>query len=210
MVEYLTDLQLRNIRTNTELGINGVFSLGDEVLAVLRKLVYERQVTDAFFTHYFEPPQTEPHVKVGIRYQTLDDLNLASSALDDLCYNRSDLVIDKGKFEPTKGEYDKLPEDIVVDYVVCCSFKFLVKAKDELGSVSPAPDRVAKFLIRHKRSIDEELLHSKDIFRDEENARPLRSEEIPYVMERFVHHFCNAIKCTSDCEIVVWRILHEG
>lgn len=67
MAQYLKDLQIRNIRTKLELGLNGVFIIGDRVFELLRKLAKEGKVRGAYLSHYYDPPKTEPHGKVGIR-----------------------------------------------------------------------------------------------------------------------------------------------
>ena len=198
MVEYLRDLQIRNIRTKLELGLNGVFIIGDRVFELLRKLAKEGKVRGAYLSHYYDPPKTEPHAKVGIRYRSVAELDSASSLLDCICDERRDVVIDKGKFEPTTGEFQYLPTEVVVDYVICHSFEFLLKVKDELGDELPPADRMAEFLANHRQEITDRVINARDLFRDEQNARRLTPEEIRQVWERFVHHLLNASKSTYD------------
>lgn len=84
MVEYLEDIQIRNILTKPELGLVGVFFLGDQIFQVLGKLSQEGRVRGVYFTHYYDPPRTEPHIKVGIRYDNLADLESGTAAKRDL------------------------------------------------------------------------------------------------------------------------------
>lgn len=200
MVEYLKDLQIRNIHTKPELGLNGVFMIGDRVFILLRKLVNEGKIRGAYFSHYYEPPKTEAHAKVGIRYHNLAQLDSVSSMLDALCHEYQDVVIDRGKFEPTTGECKDppLPADIVVDYIICHSFEFLLKVKNEFGDELPPPDRMGQFLAVHRQEVTHHIVNAKDIFRDEQNTRPLTPEETSRVWERFVHHLLNASKSTYN------------
>ncbi len=209
MVEYLKDLQIRKIRTKPEQALNGVYSLGNDIFEVLKKLMHENKVNGVYFTHYYDPPHSvEPHVAIGIRYEKLEDLEFASSTLDTLCSRQRNLVIDKGAFETTEGKYDKLPHEIVVDYIIChiiChSFEFLLKLKAESGNITIDPDSIANYLVQQVRAIGNEVLGARNIFRNQQNARALTTEESRWVWERFVHHLCNAYKCTGACEVRVW------
>jgi hypothetical protein len=68
-MESLNDLQTRNILTKPDMGLSGVYGLGDQIFILLRDLVQERKTRGAYFTHYYYPTEVEPHVKVGIRYE---------------------------------------------------------------------------------------------------------------------------------------------
>jgi hypothetical protein len=199
MVEYLEDLQSRNIHTKPDLGLNGAFFLGDRVFELLRNLMHEDKITGAYFSHYFEQ-SNPPHVKVGIRYGNLRDLDSVSSMLDKLCDEQKDLVVDKGKFQTTTGECKDppLPADIIVDYIACHSFEFLLRARNEVGKMLPPHDAMAQFFLRHKGEIERRVIYTPDIFRDSQHARHLTNEETRCVWERFVHHLLNANKVTYN------------
>lgn len=209
MVEYLKDLQTRNVHTRLELALDGVFFLGDRVFQVLRKLRQDGKVRGMYFTHYYGPPWIEPHAKVGIRYHNLADLESASSVLDTLCDEQKDIVIDKGRFEPTTGEFEHLPSEIVVDYIICHSFEFFLRVKEELGNELPLPNRIVDFLVRHREEITNQVINAKDIFRAETQVRPLTAAETVWVWERVVHHLLNAHKARYDYEGTVKRMLRE-
>jgi len=194
MVGYLGDLQIRNVHTKSELRLSGVFIIGDRVFGLLRKLATGGKVSGAYLSHYYDPPnKTEPHVKVGIRYHNVGELDSASSMLDRLCDEWRDVVIDKGEFERTTGEFQYLPSEIVVDYIICHSFEFLLKVKDELGDELPPPDRMAEFLVKYMHEITDRVINARDIFRDEQNTRKLTCEEARQVWERFVHHLSSQL-----------------
>lgn len=198
MTEYLKDLQACDIHTTQSLGLKGVFCLGDYVFELLRELKHKGMIRGAYFSHYFEPPQNPAHVKVGIRYAKSSDLESASSLLDNLCDNHRDIVADKGNFKPTTGELPELPNDIVVDYVICHSFEFLLEVRKEFGNELPKIEDMVTFLLRHREEITDHVIGGKDIFRDEQAARILTDAETRVVWERFVHHLLNASKCTYD------------
>lgn len=220
VVDNLKDLQIRNIRTKPELWLSGVFILGDRVFELLSKLVNEGKVKGVYFSHYCEPPKTEPHAKVGIRYRDVAELDSVSFMLDSLCDSQKNLVTDKGRFEKTLGVCDDppLPADIVVDYIACHSFEFLLQAKGKLGNDLPRdPGRLAHFILDHRAGITNSVINAADIFRDEENVRPLIHLEMSCIWERFVHHLLNAYKVFLDpsrpsesYEATVKRILLEN
>jgi len=148
-------------------------------------------------------------VKVGIRYGNPADLDSMSSLLDNLCDGHRDVVIDKGRFETTTGECKDppLPDEIVVDYIACHSIEFFMKYREELETKFRQPGETARFLLQHKQEVTAHVAAAKDIFRDEQAARPLRIWEICMIRERFIHHLLNASKVTRDDEQQVWRIL---
>lgn len=205
-MEYLKDLQTRNILTKPDIGLDGVYILGDQVFLLLRDLVQERKVRGAYFTHYCCPPQVEPHVKVGLRYEKTEDLSSVTSLLDDLCGKQRDVVIDKGRFESTTGESDHLPPEIVVDYIICHSFDFVLKHREELEAKSQTPYEMARFLHLHMHEITAHIRQA-DILRNELEARPITQEEGFWIQERFIHHLLNACKVASEPEAEVWRVL---
>jgi hypothetical protein len=197
MTEYLKDLQIRDIRTKQLLELKGAFQLGDYVVELLSKLKLEGVIRGAYFTHYFDP-DTPPHVKVGIRYNEASDLASASSQLDILCDKHKDIVSDKGNFKATIGQIPELPDDIVVDYVVCHSFEFLLEIRKEFGNELPKVENIVSFLLQHSENITDHVIRAKDIFRNEQDARILSEAETRVVWERFVHHLLNASKSTYD------------
>lgn len=203
MTEHLKDLQTRNIRTKVEVGLNGVHVLGDQIRVLLGKLVRELKVKGAYFTHYYIPPQVEPHVKVGIRYEKIEDLNAVTLMLHGLCDEQTDIVTDKGRFETTLGIYQNLPYDIVVDYIICHSFDFLLEYGEELDDKSHEPHEIARFLLQHKDEIAMHL-NAADIYRNEPRPTLTQNEEF-WIQERFVHHLLNACKVTTESELEVWR-----
>jgi hypothetical protein len=205
-LEYLKDLQTRNILTRPDMGLNGVYCLGDQVFALLRGLLKERTVKGAYFTHYCWPPRVEPHVKVGIRFEKPPDLDAVASILNELCGKQKYLVIDKGRFEHTTGEFEHLPPRIVVDYIVCHSFEFLLKHTQELRGKSQTPNEIARFLLLQKEEISTHIKVG-DIFRNELQARLITQEEGFWIQERFIHHLLNSCKVASGSEAEVWRIL---
>lgn len=198
MTEYLTDLQIRNIHTKLELDLDGVFLLSDQIFVVLKELINQGKIKGAYLSHYFEPPHTPPHVKVGIQYRELAELTIVNQHLDKLCEKHKNIATDKGKFEHTTGEYQRFPQDIVVDYVACQAFQFLLKAKDELGSTLPPIDRMVNWFLQHEDEITNSTIGSRNIFRANSNARALKPEEIERIWERFVHHFLNSYHATCD------------
>lgn len=197
-MEYLIDIQIRNIYTKPESGLVGVFSLGDQVFKLLKELTDQNKIKGAYFSHYYNPPNTSPHVKVGIWYKELTEVSTVNQLLDNLCEKKKykNIVADKGIFEPTTGKWENFPDDIVVDYVICKSFEFLVKAKSDLGSCLPPLDMLASWLMQHKAEVDQVIM-SKDIFRAPQKVRTLTSEESGWVWERIVHHLLNAY-CTYN------------
>lgn len=198
MLEYLADLQTRNIHTKPELYLEGAFYLGERVFEILKGLINQGKIKGAYLSHYFQPPDTLPHVKVGIRYKELTDLATVNQLLNKLCAKYKDIVTDKGRFEQTTGEYQRFPHDIVVDYLACHSFKFLLKAKDELGSKLPPIDKIVKWFLQNKDEVTNSIIKTRDIFRANTNARTLKPLEIGWIWERFVHHLLNAYHCTYD------------
>lgn len=117
-------------------------------------------------------------------------------------------MIDKGKFDLAVGEYQPLPNEIVVDYIICHSFDWLVKAKEKFGNEHPSPNDVAKFLLQNKTEIEKSAIQANDIFRDCAKASRLKPEEIGWVWERFVHHLLNAYKFADEWHVK--RILAQN
>ncbi len=208
MVEYLKDLQIRKIRIRPEL--KDVYLLDGKIFEVMSKLVQEGKVKGAYFTHQYNPEEKiEPHLNVGVRYEKTEDLTSASLMLDSLCDEHKNLVLERGKFESTKGIDNDLPSDVVVDYLFCHLFEFLPKVREELGSEPPHPDRMAEFLMKHAQEMMDHVMSTADIFREVEKPRTLSPNETFSVWVRFVHCLLNASQCGNYCEGEVWRILHE-
>lgn len=205
MVEYLKGLQIRKIRIRPEL--KDVYLLDGKIFEALRELVKEGKVKGAYFTHQYNPEEkVEPHLNVGIRYEKTEDLTYASSMLDSLRDEHKNLVLERGKFESTKGLDKDLPSNVVVDYLFCHLFEFLPRIKEELGNEPPHPDRMADFLMKHVQETMAHVVNATDIFREDEKPRTLSPNETFSVWVRFVHCL-NASQCGDYCE--VWRILTE-
>ena len=217
MLERLPDLQTRNIHTKPELGLAKVFYIGDQVFEILKKLIKQSKIKGAYLSHYFLPPDILPHVKAGIRYEEPADLAIANQLLDDLCEKYRDIVTDRGAFEQTTGEYQHFPPDIVVDYVICHAFQFLLKGKDDLGNILPPVNKMAEWILQLKNEITNSVIESRDIFRINSDVRSLKQSEIGWIWERFVHHLLNSYQANYDpnnpaesYELKVKQVLKEN
>lgn len=190
MVETLKDFQNRSIFTRLEYGIDGVFCLGDCIFNFLRDILFQNLVKSCYFTHYFGLPEIQPHVKVGIRFNTREALTSVNGLLNHLCEEKSKLILNPGNFQTTYGYINDLPEDIVVDYIICYSFEWLVKIKEKFKVSYPSYESLGRFILQNKIKIEEEII-GKHIFRYDISRR-LEIEVISKIWERFIHHLCNA------------------
>ena len=107
MAKTLSDLQHRDIHIRSELEGQGVIKLGLKVFNFLKDIKSQNEDIMCFFSHYFRPPYTPPHIKVCIRYETQKVLNRVNRLLDKLYQENNDIIFDSGNFKPTSG-YDKL------------------------------------------------------------------------------------------------------
>lgn len=211
MIDFLPDLKQRNIFTSDQLGIRGVYLTGEKILEILKDFrIKNNKLIGVYFTHYYNPPKTKPHVKVGIRYidkSSVDDLN---NLLDTLCKDQKYGVINKGVFEHTTGEYDPLPLDIVVDYVICHGFEFFIKIQKDVGEKLPQrPDIVSNWLLHHRNEINQQVVKARDIFRTD-LIRRCQPSEVANIWERFVHHLLNMYRSNRDYELQVKDILRQN
>ncbi len=190
MVKTLRDFQNRDISTRPELGGNGVYLLGKRIFLFLREILSQNLVRGCYFSHYFKPPEIPPQVKVGIRYNTMEALDTVNNLLNNICQEESRLVLDPGGFSPTPGYIIGLPEDIVIDYIICYSFEWLVRITDEFNILLPSYETLGNYILQN-RNLIEEGIFGQHIFRDE-ISRPLENKVISKVWERFIHHICNA------------------
>lgn len=189
MVEILNDFQNRDIFTRTA---RDMLSLGNNIFTFLSDIRSQKMVKGCFFTHYNNPKEgLRPHIKVGIRYKTKEELTHVNKLLDDLCKKESKLILNPGEFQTTSGYDNRLPKDVVVDYIICHSFEWVVRIKDKL-ELYPSPESLGKFILQNKNEIEEEIMGPK-VFRDN-RSRILTCEEIGKVWERFIHHMCNACR----------------
>lgn len=199
MAENLNDFQNRDIFTRPELGSRGVYLLGKKILPLLRETLSQNLLEGCFFTHYYEPPKTPPHVKVGIRYNTVEALDTVNNLLNNLCQDEREFVIDPGEFSPTSGYHIELPEDVVIDYIICYSFEWLVRIMDEFNVISPSYESLGRFILQNRNLIEDEIFRGH-IFR-EGILRPLENNVIRKIWERFIHHLCNAYSYKPEIQL---------
>ena len=140
---------------------------------------------------------SQVEIKIGIRYNDEGELVKFSEEIDGILNNVESLIEDPG-FGNTQGiNFDPpLPPRIVVDYIKCKSFEWFVRLK---GNISQ--------LERNKIDIEKDVIHSKYIFRNVKDEKPLNDYEIAVVWERFIHLFVNL--CPPIAEIglneCLWR-----
>lgn len=183
----LNDFQNRDIFTYAP---SHLIRLGSLVFTLLSKIRSQNKVKGCFFTHYNDPKGLKPHVKVGIRYNTIEEFENIKQQLDDLCQTENRLIKDLGKFKNTSGNDTRVPKDVVVDYIICYSFEWVVKIKQNFNASSLHLESLCEFLLQNRDKIENEIM-GPNVFR--ENAkRTLTREEISKIWERFIHHMCNA------------------
>jgi len=190
MVEALKDFQNRAIFTRPKYGIGGVFCLGINIYNFLEEILSHKSVKGCYFTHYFKPPEIQPHVKVGIRFNTIKSLTNVNDLLNSLCEEKNELILKSGDFLPTTGCINEFSEDIVIDYIICYSFEWLVRIREKLKVSYPSFESLGSFILKNRIKIREEIT-GKDIFRYN-ISRPLENDVISKIWERFIHHLCNA------------------
>lgn len=199
MRNKLTDLKHRDIHTRKELKGIGVIKFGLKIFDLLRDIKSQNIITMCFFTHYYEPPDTPPHVKVGIRFKKKEDLIKVNKLIDELCYGNRDIVTDPGEFKSTRGYDPLLSEEIIIDYIICHSFDLLAKLKKEFGTSPPSFSIIGNYILKNRIEIEEKIM-GKDIFRNK-ISKSLGLEINKRIWERFIHHLCNAYQISNDYQI---------
>lgn len=199
MVKNLKDFQNRDIFTRIEYGIDGVFRLGNSIFDFLRDILSQNLVKGCYFTHYFKLPEIQPHVKVGIRFNTRKALTTVNNFLNHLCKEKSKIIFNPGNFQTTSGYINDLPEDVVIDYIICYSFEWLVRIKEKFQVSYPSQESLGRFILQNKLKIEEEII-GKHIFRYN-NSRQLEIEIISKIWERFIHHLCNAYSFQHESQL---------
>jgi len=204
MVKILIDFQNRNIITHTSLDM---ITLGEIIFRFLKKARSNNLVKGCFFTYYYYPPNgLEPQVKVGIRYNNTKELTNINQQLDKLCKKESNLIKDPGQFKTTPGSDERIPNDVVVDYVICYSFNWVVKIKEDFGSI-PSYNDVGNLILNNKDNIEYKIL--KNSFRDDK-FRKLSIIESRTVWERFIHHICNACRIQNNEDSLINLLIANG
>jgi hypothetical protein len=206
MVEMLNDFQNRDIFAHSQSHLK---RLGNLIFTLLSEIRSQNKLKGCFFTHYNYPLRgIEPHVKVGIRYNTIEELENIKQQLDDLCQTESSLIRDPGKFNNTPGNDTRVPKDVVVDYIICHSFEWVVKIKQNFNASPLHLESLCKFILQNKNKIENKIL-GPNVFRD--NAkRALTEEEIGKIWERFIHHLCNACSFPNNIEYQIIAFLRKS
>ncbi len=205
MVDKLKDFQNRDIFIRVEYGLEGVFRLGSRVFDLLKEVSNQNLVIGCFFSHYFSPPQKLSQVKVGIRYNEVKNLSIINNSLDHICKEERDIIFKTGDFQSTLGLHHRLPEDIVIDYIICYSFDWLVRIKEKFKASKPSYESLSKFILKNRINIEKEIT-SKNVFRSN-NLKPMEEGVISNIWERFIHHLCNAYRIPLHNEYQLKRFL---
>lgn len=190
MVEVLKDFQNRDIFTRPEFGINGVYLLGERIFEFLKKISSQNFVRGCYFSHYFSPPENLSQVKVGIRFNDVKILSIVNDSLNRICEEKREIILHPGEFQSTSGIHPGLPKDIVVDYIICYSFEWLIRIKERFISSYPSYELLGKFLLQNKKKIEQGII-SKNIFRLNV-LKPIEDDVVSIIWGRFIHHLCNA------------------
>lgn len=190
MTEILKDFQNRDIYTRPESGIDGVYILGEKIFKFLKKILSQSLVIGCCFSHYYYLPENLSQVKVGIRFNEVKTLSIVNDSLNRICEEESKIILDTGNFQPTSGVIPGLPEDVVVDYIICYSFEWLLRIKEKFQLSPPSYESLGKFILQNRNKIEEEIM-GRNIFRYN-ILRPLEFDVISKIWERFIHHLCNA------------------
>ncbi len=207
MVDILKDLKIRDILIKSESGYNGVLKLGERIYEFLEKISTQNLIRGCYFSHYFHPdPNNELcHVRVGIRFDDTNVLSIINDSLNQICQEESKIISEYGRFQDVKGEHSGLLVNIVVDYIICYSFQWLMSIKKNYKSSPPSLITLAEFIIQNKIRIEEDLM-SKNIFR-KNILRQIDVNTRIIIWERFIHHLCNALKIPMPQEKVLWIII---
>ena len=202
MAKILSDLQHRDIYTKSELKGIGIFKLGLKIFDFLKYIKSENKDMMFFLTHYFKPSEIPPHIKVGVRYKILRDLNLVNELLDKLCQENEDIISIPGEFKHTSGYDELLPDDIIVDYIICYSFEWLIKLKEKFGASPPTTIILGNFILKNRNEIENQIM-GKNVFRNN-ISRPIEMKIAERIWERFIHHLCNSYQISNDYDLKLY------
>lgn len=194
------DFQKRDINTRPEYGINGVFQLGDKIFEFLKEISSQNLVRGCYLSHYFYPypPGELCQVTVGIRFNEIKTLTIINGKLDLICEEESGIVLNPGGFQSTTGKHKGLPKDIVVDYIICYSFEWLIRIRKKFKSARPSCESLGKFILQNKKNIKDGIM-SKNIFRFN-ILKPITDNVACIIWSRFIHHLCNAYRIPENKE----------
>ncbi len=203
----LGDLQHRDIFTYPKNTRQGLDKFGAVIYKFLRKLKTEECVYGCYFTYYFYPPKFDPHIKIAIRYKKVKKLLQINSLLDKICDENKEIIANAGNFKPTRGLHIGLPHSIVVDYIGCYSFEWILKNERKLVN----PDLDLKILAEHfnnnKNQIDKILIEG-DIYRNSKKIE-IKDKELEIIRGRFVHYICNIFKIPLEVEEMLEQMLSQ-
>lgn len=203
----LSDLQHRDIFTRPKDESRNMEKLGAIIYRLLRDLKLNSKIYGCYYTHYFFPPIHDPHIKVAIRYKSEEQLSIVNLELDKICEENKDIIDNYGTFKSTGGFYQGLSNEIIVDYIGCYSFEWLLKIEDELNETQISFENLAIFFINNNKKIDDILLKGK-IYR---NLEPIlvSNEELKIIRGRFVHYIINMFRIPSHDEQVLKQMLSQ-
>ncbi len=161
--------------------------MGAIIYEILKESLLKNLINGCYYTHYSSPYF---HVKVGIKYESVGDLNNINNILNRLCVNESYVINEPGRFQKTEGNVIYLDDNIIVDYIICYSFEWLIKVKEEFKKEIPSYEALGYFFIKNRKNIENEILSNKIIRKGK--LKSLNDQEKGVIWNRFIHHLCNS------------------
>jgi len=204
MLDLLDDFQIRDIKTKSEYSNNGIYYLGAIIYETLKESLSKRIINGCYYTHYSSPYF---HVKVGIMYESLKDLNILNSILNSICVDESHIINESGRFQKTQGTVEYLGDNIIVDYIICYSFEWLIKVKEEFNKEIPSYEALGNFFIKNRKNIEDEIFSSKIIRKGK--LKSLNNLEKGVIWNRFIHHLCNSYIYPYEAKLIGFLKRHN-
>ena len=180
IVENLKDLQQREVITKSRF----VYILGYKIFYMLKKIFLVNKVKGCFFSLY------SYGVKFNLRFDKMEEFEYVKPIVEDFLNKNKSLIDNPGSYHLTTGIIPSLPEEVVVDYIGCYSFKWMIQIKDKFYKCIPDSDILGKYILEKKAEIEEDIING-EIFRDSKKV-PLNSDYKSNIWERFVHLLSNA------------------